>query len=388
MGYHSDIDAEGPFECPETELILDEEELRKGYVYNPNEEECFYNYTQGICSASCEQPFLTEITLKILLNNLETLNLKEYKSEKTEEKNGEIITTIKSLKGIFTDELKLVAVIHKHSNPKLLPNNFSEQLENLLEVEQLYEGSYYLLAKTSRDTFPFKIEYYNHINEIIRTIEYEFPIEIEKTEVSKSGRLFCITTSDGTRFICSGLASDHSYEEEERIILTKKVEQAKPFFEFEPFSKVDWSRLKSPKGSVFEYLCEVLLQKDSKIIDVQSIGKPNAADRGRDFIIIEETFDLSGKKQSKWLVQCKFSEHSISPSTISGWSDRVLEHSVDGYWLMTNNDYTPSLYDQLNDAEKNEKFKIETRIWARNKFDVLFNLQNEVFTSEFFNENN
>jgi hypothetical protein len=385
MGYFSEIDAEGPYECPESEDILSEEDLIKGYVYNPEDEECFYNYSQGICSGSCKQPFIVEITLNLLKQNLDSFNLQEFKKEKTEEKNGEIITTIKSLKGIFTDESKVIAVIHKTSNPKLLPNNFSDKLENLIDVIQIYEGTSYLLAKTEDKVFSFKIENFNKVKDIIQTIDYEFSIEIHKTEVSKDGKLICFTTTDETRYLISGLISDNSYEEEERIILTKKVEESKPFFDFEPFSKVDWSKLKTVKGSTFEGLCEVLLQNDRKIIDIQAIGKPNAADRGRDFIIIEETFDLSDKKRHlKWLVQCKYSEHSISPNTISGWTDRAIEHRIDGYWLMTNNDITPSLYDQLNDSSKNEKFGIKTRIWSRNKFDIQFNLQKELFSSEFF----
>jgi hypothetical protein len=85
-------------------------------------------------------------------------------------------------------------------------------------------------------------------------------------------------------------------------------------------------------------------------------------------------------------VQCKFSTSSISPKTIPDWTNRVLEHNVAGYWLMTNNDLTPDLFDQLKDAERNKKIEISVKIWQRNKFDALFNTHPELFTSDNFLE--
>ncbi|MBK8414142.1 MAG: hypothetical protein IPL22_06275 [Bacteroidetes bacterium] len=43
-------------------------------------------------------------------------------------------------------------------------------------------------------------------------------------------------------------------EEIERAILTSKLEEAKPFFEFKAIKKVDWSKLKDDKGDHFENL--------------------------------------------------------------------------------------------------------------------------------------
>ena len=377
------IDEDDYIECPEPENFLSLRESQKMYTYNPSEEECIFNYKAGRCNGSCNQAILKEITLYILNDNLENLGLLEYKSESSEEIDGEIIKTTKSIKGFYYNENKAIGVIHSSTNNKLLPKAFAEKISDLVKVTDLYEGERYLLVKTTEKIFGFDIRNYRKVKDIIQTIDYEYDLTIEERLISSDGIVLVLIGSDGTKFIVMGLLGEE-FEEEERVTLSQKVESSKPFFEFEPFTKVNWEKLKDIKGTTFENLCEVLLQKQNGIIDVQTIGKANAADRGRDFIVIREAYDISGTKKEKWLVQCKFSKHSISPVTISGWTDRVVEHNVDGYWLMTNNDITPSLYDQLNDSSKNEKFNVKTEIWPRNKFDILFNLQKELFSNEFF----
>ena len=126
---------------------------------------------------------------------------------------------------------------------------------------------------------------------------------------------------------------------------------------------------------------------EPNLTDIKSIGKTNAADRGRDFLVTENTFDTFGSLlQKKWLVQCKFSDKSISPKTIPDWVNRTVEHEVDGYWLITNNDLTPDLFDQLNDVPKNKHYKFETRVWQRNTFDIKLATRPVVFvTGLFFN---
>lgn len=384
MNYFKDQDIEEPIACPEKENFLDQEEVMKGYEYHPDKDECIFNYKNGHCSGSCKQDFLEEITLHVIVEFVEEFGFKEYKTEETKQENGEIIRTTKVIKGVFTDEQRHTAVIHNCANTDLLPKTLTDKLENVDEITDLFEGSNYLLVKTAAHIYPFNIDLYRKIKGFISSIDNYYSISIDKHYVSKDGTLMFTLTDDGTKFAVSGIFGENSFAEEERLLLSQKVESAKPFFDFEPFEKVDWTKLKEKKGTSFENLCEVLLQKTNGIIEVQPIGKSNAADRGRDFIVIEKLIGLSGTKNFKWLVQCKYSEHSISPSTISGWTDRVVEHEVDGYWLMSNNDITPSLYDQLKDSERNKKFSVKTRIWSRNKFDIQYNLQKELFSNEFF----
>ena len=79
------------------------------------------------------------------------------------------------------------------------------------------------------------------------------------------------------------------------------------------------------------------------------------------------------------MVQCKFSEHSISPSIIAGWTDRIIEHSYDGFWLMTNNDVTPNLFDQFKDIERNNRYAIKTKLWQRSDFEIKLSVHAELF---------
>jgi hypothetical protein len=137
--------------------------------------------------------------------------------------------------------------------------------------------------------------------------------------------------------------------------------------------------LKDNKSENFERIVETLLQKERNLTKITPIGKTNAADRGRDFDVIENNSTLNKTISKKWLVQCKYSEKSISPNSISGWVDRVIEHNYDGYWLIANNDITPSLFDQFKDVEKNPKYKIDVKYWQRTDLHIKMNLYNELF---------
>ncbi|NTW69990.1 MAG: restriction endonuclease, partial [Chlorobiaceae bacterium] len=127
-----------------------------------------------------------------------------------------------------------------------------------------------------------------------------------------------------TKFLVSGMLTTET-EEIERAILTSKLEKAKPFFEFKAIKKVDWSKLKDDKGEYFEKLTETLLPLEQNLADIKSIGTTNSPDRGRDFIVTENIFDTFGSLfKKKWLVQCKYSDKSISPRIIPDWVNRTV----------------------------------------------------------------
>ena len=65
-----------------------------------------------------------------------------------------------------------------------------------------------------------------------------------------------------------------------------------------------------PKGAIFQNLCYYLLEKESDVMSIVSIGKATASDRGRDFELIEREFRFGGPVMIKWLVQCKYSNKS------------------------------------------------------------------------------
>jgi hypothetical protein len=313
----------------------------------------------------------------LLLEYAIASGFKEYSHQETTVKEGLHTTITNVVQGFFVDSTRTQAIISNIANKKLIPHNILRQINNLIIVDSLYEGYEYLLVKCGSHIFTFNIQLYYSITEVIRLIDLHVDCKVQKVQTNKEGTILVLDTGQ-VRFLISGMLVADA-PEVERSILMSRLEDAKPFFEFTPVKKVDWSKLKDNKGDYFEKITETLLQLEPNL-EVNTLGKTNAADRGRDFIVIEKGFDTFGNLNiKKWLVQCKFSEKSISPKIIPDWVNRSVEHDVDGYWLITNNDVTPDLFDQLQDVAKNKSYKIETRIWQRNTFDVKLAARPEVF---------
>lgn len=372
-------------DCPEKERFLDTDDFLSGHGYWPTISECIKNYTTGECEGTCNRTFLDDTILYLF-----ELIAKENgfaPKEKTikETKSGKVITTKETIVGVYTDENNHSGFIHWKSNRNLLPEDFQNTINSLEKIDSLYVGENYTLVKQLNKSFAFSTSLFQNIKQTISLINYEIQFYIREYLATPDGKLFALLMNDKSLFIIAGRLGFQEYIEEERIILTEKVNKAHPFFNFEPYKKVDWTKLKTPKGKYFESLCEIILSKQQDLIELQPIGKTNAADRGRDFILIKRSRVLGGNTISqKWLVQCKYSEDSINHKTIPDWTNRVLEHHVDGYWLITNNDISPALYDQLNSVSNNKRLKIETMVWQRNQFDALFNTYPELFTSDNF----
>jgi hypothetical protein len=384
MGFHKDNMTE-PYECPESEAFLDNDSIARDVKMYFHKEECIRNYIWGNCSGSCKQEFLNNSEYYLLQEYALPDGFAEYSVEETQNHQGQITTTKNVVQGFFVDENRTRAIISDVANPKLVPEKISSQIQDLIPIDHIYEGYEYLLIKANNKILSFDMQLYQSIKELVRLIDLHVSCRIEKILTNEKGTLLVFDTGQ-TKFLLSGMLTTET-EEIERAILTSKLEEAKPFFEFKAIKKVDWSKLKDDKGENFEKLTETLLPLEPNLTDIKSIGKTNAADRGRDFLLTENTFDTFGSPlEKKWLVQCKFSDKSISTKTIPDWISRAVEHSVDGYWLITNNDLTPDLFDQLNDVPKNKRYKIETRVWQRNTFDIKFATRPEVFaTGLFFN---
>lgn len=380
-----DYDIEPTIDCPEKEEFLDNEDLEKGYGYYPSKKECITNFSRGKCSGSCGQKFLDETTLYLFDANAGKFGFKKFEKVKEELVDGKKTTITETVVGFYSDEYRHSAFIHGNTNIELLPNGFKARLDTLKKIESIYEGENYVLIKVDGKEFAFNSNLHRIIKDTIASIDYEYSFRIKEYQITSDGTLLSILMDDDSRFLISGLIGYNDYAEEERIVLLTKVDAAQPFFNFKPYKKVDWSKLKDAKGTHFESLTEMVLSKTPNLTDIQPIGKTNASDRGRDFIVKENMRGVDGKfREIKWLVQCKFSENSISTKTLSGWTERVFEHKVNGYWLITNNDLTPDLYDQLKDASSDSRLMLETRIWQRNKFDILFNTRPELFTKDNF----
>jgi hypothetical protein len=367
--------------CPEGERFLDQEDIERNHTISFTRGECIKNYFWGNCEGSCNQQFLDYSEYYLLLEYALTDGMFEHSTEEIQNVNGQIIKIEKKVKGFFVDETEVRAVISEIANEDFLPVSIKTALANKIPVEATYEGLQYLLAKTKDKIYPYTLSYYESFKEIIRCIDLHYHCSIKEISIGEPGSILILDTGE-TKFIIAGLLGEEQTEEE-RGILISKIESAKPFFEFKPIRKVNWNKLLVDKGDTFEKLVESLLPLEKTVIEVKSIGKTRAADRGRDFIVLEKSNNALGNiVEKKWLVQCKFSEHSISTKTIPDWATRVLEHNCDGFWLMTNNDLTPDLIDQLNDVERNNKHKIETKFWQRNTFDIKLATHPEVFASD------
>lgn len=384
MNYYKDQLSEEPFSCPEKENFLSQEELIRDENYYPDDTDCINNFIYGYCSGSCERDLLEESTLFLFEELSKQYGFIQYKTIKEEKENGKLVEIEEKIIGFFHDEDRHIAYIHYRANKKLLPELIITKLDTLTPIEAYYEGYNYFLTKRGKGISGFKIDLYKKIKNIISNIDGNYPLKIEKHQVTKDGEFLAVFTDDGSIFLISGLIGEIKFTEEERSIISERIENAQPFFEFSPYAKVNWNKLKLDKGTHFESLCEKILNSQENLFDLQPMGKTNASDRGRDFIVMEKVLNLEGRKEIKWLVQCKYSDNSISPKTIPDWTNRLIEHNADGYWLMTNNDITSSLYDQLNDSSRNLKLPIEVRIWQRNKFDILYNTHKEFFTEDDF----
>ena len=289
------------------------------------------------------------------------------------------IRTIK--KGVFKGKDSYLGIICKFVEHKNLKPELYKVLKNRSKVERLYEGEKYLLCFSNSKIYSYNIDFYNEINSLLDEIDFEY--QITKRELSigvdnESSYHILIIETELADFLISGILEDNQ-EEVERVILSKKLEASQPFFEFKAPIHFDWNNLLGDKDRQFERICELLLQKESNITSIIPIGKTRAADRGRDFEVIEKIGGINSSSEIKWLVQCKFSEHSISPSSISGWTDRLIEHKYDGFWLMTNNDITPNLFDQFKDVSNNEDYQIKTKFWQRSDFHIKLNVHSELF---------
>lgn len=321
--------------------------------------------------------------IRSFINSItEQFNFEELSNIKDTANDFESIQIKTTTKGVFKSDDAYLGIICNFVKKKNLKPEFQRIFENQYTVENIFEGEKYLLCLANSKIYSFNINFYNSINSVIDEIDFEYPlIEREITiGIDKETNFHVLIISTNIAyFLIAGLLPDNQ-EEEERVILSNKLESSQPFFEFKAPIHFDWNKLLGDKDRQFERICELLLQKENNISSIIPIGKTRASDRGRDFEVTEKIGGINSNTEIKWLVQCKFSENSISPSSISGWTDRIIEHKYDGFWLMTNNDITPNLFDQLKDVTNNENYRIKTKFWQRSDFHIKLNVHSELFT--------
>lgn len=332
-----------------------------------------------------DDEFLMEIIenqREILTQVSSTYGFYELSEDHVFESEGKEIHQRSIRKGVYRHNSQHTALWFKGAPDQYLPEYIGKIFKNSREVEKTYLGEKYFLALVNKRVHGFDITYYNHIVNLIHELDHSIDVTIKRILINEDKKTLLIETPC-VFFAIAGLNIDN-IEEEERIIMSERLKKSQPFFEFKAPIDIDWNKLKQNKDEYFERLCEHLLLKESNIISVIPIGKTRAPDRGRDFEVHEKTTGFIDKKFTKWLVQCKYSKNSVPPSVITGWTDRVIEHGYDGFWLMTNNDLTPSLFDQFKDVERNKKKDIKVRFWQRTDFYIKLNIYSEILSDELF----
>jgi hypothetical protein len=122
----------------------------------------------------------------------------------------------------------------------------------------------------------------------------------------------------------------------------------------------DWNLLTDDS---FEELCYDIIYNDIKFdnLTIRKMGKSKSRDGGRDIVVY--TNPKSGEIAKKYIVQCKLLQKSASltKSKMNDAANVILEHSADGYVVMTNAIIDSELYDML-DGFKNSKMNTDTKI--------------------------
>jgi len=379
------IPNEQKYKCPESPDLLVKPYFREKATESGDlyfiQEECSQNLNNRVCKGSCNYPFLFDWQHEILSSVCAELGLSEWSETQREDDGTHLTIRTTVTKGFYLTEERTVAVWHRALPESVLPHELTEMKNSRIPIEHQYKGEEFFLVRVNKNVIAFKIEYYSLIESLIRALNWYLHTPMDDMGIDLKNQTLTIN-ANWVWIAIRGLMGS-GYEEQERATLSEKLAKSHPFFEFKAPIQINWDLLKKPQDDTFQELCRVLLERDTSIKNVISIGKTRAADRGRDLEVEEMVEGFVSSKTTKWLVQCKFSTKSISPNTISGWTDRVREHKYDGYWLMTNNDITPDLFDQMKDVEKNTGIK--TRVWQRGDFHTKINVYAELLKNgEFF----
>lgn len=356
-----------------------------------NEESCFNMIEYRGCGGVCNYEFLWDSQRQIMEETLlDRLNFKRYGEKTTKKKtiDNKIEIATSYFKDLYINDIKSIIIgHHSHSiediNKLIFKNNII--FEN---IDSIYNGFNSNLFKISNNIFYINKDTYDEMGEIILDLSFYFKSKINSLRIGaskdkqKEGRLLYIKTN-WFWIISTGVLSSQEEIEEEQLKLSSKVQESRNFFKIVEFFDTNWDLLKEKKDSTFQDLVFDLLYHRSSKVEIEPIGKSNAADRGRDHIYVETIDTFDGKKEIKWLIQCKYSNKSISPSSISGWVERVIEHHLDGYWLITNNDISPGLYDQFKDIESNQGYNIKTKYWERLHIESLINVYPSLYAKYF-----
>jgi len=357
-----------------------------------DEENCFEIINIGGCSGDCNHELLWDFQREVLRETLvDRMNFDRFGHKIIQEENSNNIIEITNRyqKDLYKNNTNTILVGH-HTRSLDGIKRYLFDVNSFYDVEHKYYGFDTILFKVKNKQEIFCIT--NQLMEMVKLIIDELSVNLKSDIIAiKIGVPKKFERNDSLLYvetpwfwiIRSGVFCGRF--EEEQMKLSQKVEESRQFFKVTDFFNVDWNLLNDWKDQEFQNLIYDLLNIRQSTVEIQAIGKSKAPDRGRDFIYVEKRDTIEGKREFKWLVQCKCSRRTISPSDISGWVERVIEHNVNGYWLVTNNDISPNLYDQFKGIEMNKEYAIEAHCWDRLKIEALLNVYADIYKKYFKN---
>lgn len=374
------------YSCPESSRFLQLPNFQSlpdhAGVLHFTEDEC-HEFAGKVCRASCNYPFLFEWHYEILRFVCSELGFSELSQTEHNENGVHRIVQTVTTKGLLKSEDSTTAIWHFSLPNKVLPSAIVSIRDHSIPVDHAFKGEEFFLVRLQDRVFAYDIEKFNIVERVLKNLDY--CLHTPRENIGVDPKTATLTIKSTWVWIALSPLRGEAFEEEERVRLSERIAEAQPFFEFKAPIQVNWELLKEPKDDNFQEICRLLLLKEPGIQEVISIGKARAADRGRDFELRQTVKGLTDSTTIKWLVQCKFSSRSISPDTLKGWTDRVREHGYNGFWLMTNNDITPSLFDHFKDVEHNAGIKV--KFWQRGDFHTKLNVYAEILTDSHFFEN-
>lgn len=372
--------------CPESIDLLQINHLKRFAddtgVLHFTESQC-HEHAGLFCRASCNYPFLFERFCDLLRDASSEFGFSELSRTKQRQDSNHIVVEKTITKGLFVSEDLTTAIWTLAISDEALPRELISIRDGSAPVDHTFKGEYYYLARLLDQVFAYDVYKYKNVEQLINRLKQDFDTPIEYVGVDVKTGVLVIRSS----WMIAALSRINSegLEEDERVILSERLKESQPFFEFKAPIEVNWAKLNDPRDDTFQEICRRLLLKEPGIDEVIPIGKTRAADRGRDLEVRQKVKGLIDSSTIKWLVQCKFSSRSISPDAIKGWTDRVREHGYDGFWLMTNNDITPDLFDHFKGVERHTNIKI--KFWQRGDFHTKLNVYSEILKSaQFFNQ--
>lgn len=141
---------------------------------------------------------------------------------------------------------------------------------------------------------------------------------------------------------------------------------------------IDFDELSGWQGFedlVVDYFKEIKEDRNIKDIIVEPSGE--GADGGRDILVTFQITDSIITFERKWVVQCKFSQKSVSPAHLSTINIPTLihEYNADGYLLVCRGNVTSGVSTMFENLRERCKMGYSYIYWTGSEFTTQLYVQ-------------